>query len=585
MGNRSLGNYDMVLGLSESKINHQFTSLYTHGKIKKEWNFLTSSENDKFKRVVQGEAEKYWETTKKYKKDLSETNKSIEEVDIKISSAIKKKEYEKLAKLDKEKDEYNAKVDEIQNLIKKEIHYNIQFMTNIKAPQIQILKDKPKSLLFIIRFEKDSKITYKNAEDGIIHNYILDKGTQYAFTVSIGNLKLNTNDIENNINHKTLKETLKKNEIHDNDFTIESLFLDFENSNILVYDKENTIFSKTGGEQSLILALNKYFDQIKNTDNPYVLGYAISKDIVKEGEKAMLYPTGVAYSTSFSNGKRESSFNFLMLLNNHKFPTEGDAGILPSSLLTYAEDKTATVNGVFGVNRDMFEENYVQKLSGILREEISNKLGEKCISKSPNGNFDSTIKFEWHNVNKGELFLNYSGITQGDNNDISINYDVKVSASLHKEIPVLPWGTAGADWQVSTEGRHHKTGYKGSVKVTLRAGSSGKLDLAVTYENFTIGFNKAEPTFKKEVDEVAVTFASVASEILSSLGVDLGIGDQFSGLDDLSTLGKALKIQDLENLENKVILPVASVYTYKNVRLNDSGTVILFDTSYTPVSK
>ncbi len=590
--NRNLGNYDMVLGLSSNKINSQFKIMYKRKIIHNIWAFLTNSMGRET--LVDTDAKTTWENRGTFKKELSDKEQEKSIVDKQMKAAFKDKKYEEGAKLSDTSDALETEIETLKKKVETADIYDVALVANIAPPKIEILKDIPKELLFKIEFEKQSMLYYTREGKQLEFDLGPKDGTSYiyAFRVAIGQVRITTDKkiLEIDPTGKEKEITLRDKGINDNDFTIQALFLDFENANIASYDEQNSSLPDDMNiNASLQVALANYFRGIKGEDNQYILGYGINKNEVKEGEKALFYPSGVAYSTSFSREKRASIFNFLMLLNNHPFPSGGDAGVLPTSLLEYSQDKTPTINGVFGLNLKDFEANYLGKLSKTLRGKLQDRLGGKCKGVSAVGSYDSKVKFGWHNVDGGILMINYSGITGGaDNKGIIINYDVTASASIHKEIEELI-GTVGINWKNSTNGNYRNTnGKKGKLTVTLQAGASGKLDLKVGYQSFELGFDTQDPEYKDGLDEFWDAINRAIAAIINVFGEIVDFGDQLSGLDDLTDLGEALKIENLQNLENKIILPIATVYTYKNVRLlkgaSDSDKVILFDTAYAAVS-
>jgi hypothetical protein len=591
--NRNLGNYDMVLALSSNKINYQFKKMYQRKIIHNEWAFLTNSMGKEVKTLTNQDAVNYWANIDVNKANLDNKKTALKLADQQMTAAISAKKWAEVEELSAKKEGIQAEVDALQREIDQANLYDLGLIANIAEPKIEIISDATKELIFQISFKAGSTLFY--TREGKKAEYDLGaNGIKYAFRVSIGKVKITADKkiVEISENGTETDKTLRDKGINDNDFTIQSLFLDFENANIANYDAQKSQLPKAASDNALLQAVMvNYFKSLAHSDNPYVLGYSIYKNEVQEGERGLFYPTGVAYSTSFSKEQRASTFNFLMLLNNHTFPNGNDAGVLPSSLMERAIDTTETVNGVFGLDLREFEENYISLLSHLLHEKIKDNLGDSYRSSRVN-NKDISLEFWLHNVS-GRMDLAYQGIRNNNSsNGVDIVYAIRSEASVHQEIEQM-FGTVGVDWDVSTSGKANcaPDGHEGQLLVTLTAGASGKLDLRVNYaQAFKLGFRSSTPRYKNGWDEAWDNINKAIASMLSTLlTIELDIGKNINNLVHIDNIGQALNIQQLERLDNKVILPVSSVYTYKNVRiLSDStnqNSILLFDTSYGTVAQ
>jgi len=598
--NRNLGNYDMVLSLSSSKINYQFKKMYDRKIIHSDWAFLTNSMGKKVKTLTNEEAQSYWPNVEKNKSNLEEQKKKLDDITKQIVDLDEDNDDQsKRRNLKEQYKSVKAEVEKLEAKVKDANLYDLGLIATIAEPKIEILSETSKELIFQISFKPGSTLFY--SREGKKAEYDLGgNGIKYAFRVSIGKIKINSDRkiVEIDENGKEQEKTLRDKGINDNDFTIQALLLDFENANIANYDQKSSTLPEAADENALLqAAMVNYFKSLANSDNPYVLGYGIEKNEVQEGDRGLFYPTGVKYSTSYSSEQRASTFNFLMLLNKHPFPSGNDSGVLPVSLMEEAQDKTATVNGVFGLNMSEFENNYVPLLSNILYEKIKSKLGDRHKDGSVN-NKNININYALPNVSSGKLNIDYQGVYKNaDNLGVDIKYKVTSEATIHHEQQVIG-GTVGIDWDVSTSGKAHKPqGKEGSLIVTLKAGASGRLELTASYEDFSLGYKTSEPRYESEWGRVRAKASDLmqilsgplgALEVIQNLMEDLrDIGKKISELNAIAT---SLHINNLETLENKVILPVASVYTYKNVRLlgensSDQNAVLLFDTSYATVAQ
>jgi hypothetical protein len=293
-----------------------------------------------------------------------------------------------------------------------------------------------------------------------------------------------------------------------------------------------------------------------------------------------------------------------MLLNNHPFPSGNDSGVLPVSLMKHAQDKTATVNGVFGLNMSEFENTYIPLLSNSLSEKIRKNLTTDQKVKLTNSGFhkERSLFFEYSREGSScKLNINYVGIQESqDRRGVDISYEITSSAKAYQELHgPLHIGNIDADWDLSTSGnqvpdgaKNVRAGQVGSVIITLKAGASGNLEIATNHTDPILGFDSQKPKIRNKANEYLLKFFDIFKWFVLIVGVADELSDLISpnkvGISGID-FGNILNIEDIGKLENRVILPVASVYTYKNIRIlgktTDPDSVLLFDTSYGTVAQ
>lgn len=233
--NRNLGNYDMVLGLSSSKINHHFKVLYNtkddenkEYKIDHKWTFLTKSTTGEIEKLVdQTKFEFYWENLKKIKVNEKYIIDNIEE---NPDEAMKKSSENKTIKKDLKDNGFNR------------YDYDLGLFANIAPPEIEILENKSKELIFKVKFKAGSKICYIEDNEPVCKDLVSKKNTNicYAFKVAIEKIQIDDSskkiiEIDNNGIKKSI--SFRDKGINDNDFTIDGLLLDFQRANITDYDE------------------------------------------------------------------------------------------------------------------------------------------------------------------------------------------------------------------------------------------------------------------------------------------------------------------------------------------------------------
>jgi hypothetical protein len=603
--NRNLGNYDMVLALSINRINYHFSKLYKKKIIHNDWCFLTNSTGEEMKFLSAEEMNGFWH--------------SKEQIGIKKAEKNRLQEKYFDTEDENEREKLNGLIDKLRNEIKtleqngKDTEkYDLGMNAKIDKPQIYAINGKPKELIFQIEISSGKIFFIKDSKR---QEYDLN-GLKYAFVVSIGHVEINSDKkvlVEDGDQYKTI--TLEEKGISNDDFTIESLFLDFENANISQYDKSHSqLTDDLEINGSLQVALQNFFNHVKSEENPYILGYGISKKkIPTEAEKPILYPTGVKYSTSYSSQKdekkrdRASAFNFLMLLNNHPFPSTQDAGVLPHSIIEYAQDKTATVNAVFGINYRDFEENYIKKIPGILAPQIEEMLNERLRdpcnfrasnmdikgsfsnSNVPTGKEDKTASY------KGNLKFIYEHLEDSDRG-ISLIYRVECDGKIYVTDRDSYFGIGGEAgsitmrWPFSTHGHAKNTkGRPGQFKIWLGADTNGKLKMEPKYEShIKVGLDTEEGV----IDSASGTYKNIPGLNLFMWLINMlldtifqnEISNALKALDSIEGLDDQIGLVNLTQMEKRVVLPVSTSYLYKNLRLFNAGNpdneVLLLDATY-----
>ena len=161
--NRNLGNYDMVLALSASKINAQFKQMYKRKTIHSEWAFLTNSVGKEFQSLTNEEAESYWNEIDKNKLNLESKKIELKSIDQQITAEMDKDEWDekKLKDLKNQKKSIQADVDSLQAIVDAANVYDLGLIATIAEPEINILEETSKELVFQIYFKQGSKMFYK----------------------------------------------------------------------------------------------------------------------------------------------------------------------------------------------------------------------------------------------------------------------------------------------------------------------------------------------------------------------------------------------------------------------------------------
>lgn len=560
-GNETLAGYDMVLALSQNTINYQFSQLYKRNIIHKKWGVLGG-------------------------KDIH-----ITEQDAEFKQKIK--DWISLQN-DIEKARKDNNWEEIGNLMKRRASENLNLTfgwdTTLVAPEISFIKDNTKEVFLEIGFKK-GKLYYREEETKAVTIFDL-KDSIYAFKVPIGQLKINKEQMVLDAG-ESAAQIIRESGLSDDDFTIQSLFLNFENVNISNFDKSKSSLPG-GSSEAFQNAIANYFNMtISGSDNPYVLGYGIQRKKIKASEKAMFQPTSLGFSTSYSNKNKKpgdySALNFLMMLNDTKPPTTTTAGTLPKSLIELGKDVSSATDGVFSIQRNHFN-TYLKSLDDYVQSTFTNLDGVKL----KHGFQNNVMKLTRHQKKKDDTIDTVFTITKepvknnSNNSGISVRYKIEIDV----DVIVKAWFVKVGEKTLSTSGKYtkdeiKKKGSPGYLDFTIKAGKTGRFDLDHKLTEPNIAFDENPNLFGhgfwNDLLSILTIFISwiilAVKAIVNQIATDLGK----QGAGGSSALIKKLNAIDVLNQTNKVILPLGKVYAFKNLRIENKEDIVAYDIAYAPV--
>ena len=577
-----LAKCDMVLAVSEDTINYQFKQLWQQSVIKKDWKLLVREVDSK----GQGGAVKTQEDS-----DFDDVMKAWNNAQKELSDLFAQKKYE----------EYGKKLGDYQS---KGVLYNYGWSGNINAPAITILQKDTQNLLFKLNFASGALYSSSDPTKPII-TYDL-KDTIYAFNVPIGRIEINDkNKILTPAAKDQVTKVIRDSGLTDADFTIESLFMDFENANISNFDESTSKFP-SGSTKSLQITVEDYFKLVVAKEkNPFILGYGVSVKKI-DSPKALFQPTSVHYSTSYSSKKGCNAFNFVMMQLGSDFPSGQNVGILPKSLLETASD-ISKIDGVLAINYTYFQSAFLDPFIEATQAAITKGFGTK--KYTPNSQ-------KWSLSTKSSVTKNTDEPPSDGLQDTHIDSDMTLDSSMtlsnknselllrttidySLDIKVRPWEllhagrhTEGEYW-LSTSGKHQKgpgghVGQQGIVNVSIQTGTNGKMNVSIDKTQVPyIGYDKANYSGYKGVGIWGViasdwqNFSEEDAEIASlkaAQKISTVIDDTKSALSD--------KIKSVNN--GKVILPLGEIYSFNSIRLstdtNQQDNPVLFDVKYAPVT-
>lgn len=571
----TLADYDMVLALSETTINYQFSQLHKRNIIRKNWSLLVGnvlSPKPKETPFSVTDSDKDWE--KKLDRWI-EIQRQIEQDE----------DYGLIAKLKEEG-----------------INFDFGWNAQILSPTVRI-KDKDSNNLSLEISFKSGELYYRPDKIAAVRIFDL-KGCTYAFNVPIGKLEINKDQMVLNAQDE-MKKVIRENGLSEEDFSIESLFLNFENADITSFDKTK---SKFPDEIALPLqvAIQNYFNiMVAKSENPYVLGYGVNRRKIRSSENAMFQPTSVNFSTSYSSKQdtnnpirgQFSAFNFLMMLNNRQASHDQNAGVMSASLIELGKDTSATTDGVFAIQNERFQkyidsmDKYVESIfaaqagvdiqGGFKDGVMKAKHHEKRIDDTVDTVYKLTRQAVQNHTEPAGLNISYK---------FEVDIEVVVNGVIHTplgDIQLIRQSITLSTNGQYTKGDISKKGAIGYLNFIIKNGIQGRFDLEYSLSKPSIAFDKDTNLIKGDFWEILAGILSlifawpikVVEGIVNQIAVDLGTSSAIKEDKNL----ERLRNLDILNQTNRVILPLGKTYAYKNLRYLPEKGIVAYDIAYAPV--
>ncbi|NMH63639.1 hypothetical protein [Shewanella salipaludis] len=179
--------------------------------------------------------------------------------------------------------------------------------------------------------------------------------------------------------------------LNDQDFTVESLFLDLENADFINYI---TVFTANEEQkeytQKIQLMLSSYLNNtLKGSKSPYVLGYVVTLPNLKESDPALFQPRAMTYSVSYVSQDGEQDLNRSSV--NYMMNTSPDALAPRDTSMPSLISKQDALLGysVFGIDAALFNDGIITPVIDQLVTELNNAFTK--LAKDPN--FGSQLIF------------------------------------------------------------------------------------------------------------------------------------------------------------------------------------------------
>jgi DNA-binding ferritin-like protein (Dps family) len=568
--NQNLGQYQMVLALSVNKINSQFAFLHQCEIIPSNWSLLCDKDG---KQVSKPDPEEPQEEDVFFTQRLAAWKGTTASVTNPV----------------------NHEVETTQSLRQK---YKFAADTEIEAPLVELISGDSTRLKLILKINSGNIMVENN---GQLTTYDVSR-TQYVFVVPLNQRVVKKADIE--LGNDELEEQLTAT-ITDDLFRIESLYIDFQRSKSLLPDEKSSIFPTDATASGAVkLLLSAYFQSLSAEKNPYVLGYSVNRKVALKKADALFEPTYTSFSTTYHNLIGNQSLNFMMQTGGATPPASNQSGIIGESLLKQRIDTSNTVNGVLGIDFEVFCTKYV---NDVIQKQIVEKLKGKIaavfngmeVTENWLNEGEFSFRLRKHNLEFSISYLNRQ-IRKRDqsNKAIGISWDLVVKGSAHNEVQkkilFINTGTIGMDQRFSTNGRfslssgNEEHGKTGLFELILMASAKGTIEMEEKYTPPKIAKDTASPEYSNSNDRLKDELFRVAQFMMLDIrGIMEGIENMTNFKLNLNAADfDSLLVDDLNSFASHIILPGSNTYAFKNIRLMDEGqhnkSAILFDIAYAP---
>jgi len=497
----------------------------------------------------------------------------------------------------------------------------------IKEFKLSALKDENRRVLFTISFESGKLRYWKGRGPKSTKEELDMQGCEYAFAIKVAQLECKVEKISEEFfitkkANEAMIKIIEGSSIPAKFFTVESLFLDFQNANVAEFDTTKSILKFKDDPDALETfqsLITGYLRKFRGSKNPYILGYNLKLlPNLSPISEAIFKPTYCTFSISYHDKKELQALNFLMMTENQKKPSEQSAGILDKSLIT-----NQNIHGNFAISFKLFESKILTEIIDNFKESYKRaievlKEGKKPDFKKEDGNFfvgkkvkaslKKTTSFELTRVDNKEGYKwetkspyifeldaeeHEESWGRKDDNTYNektlmyssielINHQTKLELFVNLEIKVEQTSKKCGGYFNDPNDYYkcdEKTGEvdnfnsPASISIYIEAGTKGELTISYTVNEGKLNYDKSIQY--REIDgslrEFFSSFHNSLNGIAGSMKKDLEskIGNYFAA---------------------KIILPLGNLYTFKNIRLHKKsdksdieGDAVICDITYAPI--
>lgn len=518
---------------------------------------------------------------------------------------------------------------------------NVTFQAKVQEVVLVVTEDKPYQPLFIMGFDE---MTVSSGTS----SYVIPSGLKYAFNVNMSklsqkynkNLSVVTPQAKQALDN-TVSEASQSSGINASEFTIQSLFLDFDNSNIVNYNsKASNLKPLEEAKIPITLsvlqpAIADHFKNLAGTKNPYILGYAVKTPFV-QNTNALFKPTDCYVSTSYNEKVSLSAFNFLMMIDDNPIKNWQSSGILNQSLIT---STASEVDGAFAIQYLSFRKAVIEpintKIETHLSDLLTNLLQTSGLNETRNtqhtGIFGSGSYNHIETVaspNAGNLSAqgDYNWSAQGAPWNITVNSSATLNQDYSDIVDPPARGGGGLTTHfynyLETDNITPVISINNSdngieINLEIRIVGSQTLKEKTTSTNLSPTTSESSGYFQNygmegtQVSSITISIESGTDGTIttstsyqkgnfvqqkpdfkgdaSPLFSETNINFLHNSLENLSSnLSESIKKNLVQAYSTKTIFPLSNLYTYKNLRLKFSDSysgadnIVVADISYEP---
>jgi hypothetical protein len=388
----------------------------------------------------------------------------------------------------------------------------------------------------------------------------------YAFNVNLNFAQISADDIQNSTAvPDVVKTTLSA--FQSDMFTIQHLFMDFENADIASYNPNLTSMPVPGASgltpgqlTQWQNAIEDYFKSLSGTSNPYILGYVAStaNTSVQDGAPPLFNPTGATFSTfqgAATSGA--NTLNFLLMTDGAAIPP-----VPPNGVLTASPISSSDYDGAMVVDPSVFVEGFVveqlladvsaaaglgpftQSGPGWLASASSNNLDQHGGKGAVVGSDSKILDIYLEQRNSATAT---AAIVTGSTPSIHIAGAFEIDAGYYE----YPFGSRTWDGTV-------KTTLNWTLDIAISAGTDGTIVVTPTFNPSAPTQDKSENFIQKILDVIGQGMNGFLDQV-GAWASQIESYD-FSGMQ--SSLTNALSM-----LSTRVILPAGDVFFFSDASL------------------
>lgn len=400
---------------------------------------------------------------------------------------------------------------------------------------------------------------------------------------------------------------------------VSSIFMDFANSDLANYDSNHTVMNTTDLLLKQIFAdrVGAWLKGKQGKDNPFILGYPVTRTSPPDDIRAVFQPTGANLSVhayEYPAGSTDqsknglSTLNFLLVTGHRRITDEPalfapDAGTFHRNLV---EDPK--IDGKAIISRDLFLHSYlypliVKPLQDLINSqpdfvgaradrEASADINDKTAPVDGRATFISTdtgwrysdhVKLTWHESgfyshgreSEQQIDFTVNVLTQ-TNSSGAARPTVEITSKLYRyewdqqnqDIPPFKsnvyvgkaWANATLDWTLTLQ---FVAGVDGKITITKSSsvpdpktdsGDAGAYKIADAFTNL-LGLSGIEDAWSSNGANLGTVESDVADRLI----------------EDIDTV--------LDGAMGHLVMPARNQFFYKNMQINGDGD-IEFDITY-----